>query len=267
MEIKYFFEHYSLASIDIKDSYLKLCKKQYEILYDKIPELPFSNIWIASKIANRIPDEATIHFGILNSLRSWNFFEIKPTVFASSNVGGFGIDGGVSSLIGASFANRNKLFFGIIGDLAFFYDINVLGNRHIGNNLRILLVNNGKGTEFRLYTHDASHLGEDGNDFIAAAGHFGNKSTELVKHFVQDLGFEYLCASNKKQFDEVFERFLVNEITAKPILFEVFTDDSDESEALEKLLNIEDNLKIRTKKLAQQVLGNNTIKAIKKIVK
>ena len=267
MDVKHFFEHYSLGNTSNKDSYFQFCKKQYEILYDKIPNLPFSNIWIASKIAHRIPDEATIHFGILNSLRSWNFFEIRSTVFAASNVGGFGIDGGVSSLIGASLANRSKLYFGIIGDLAFFYDINALGNRHVGNNIRLLLVNNGKGTEFRLYTHDASHLGEDGNDFIAAAGHFGNKSPVLVKHFAQDLGFEYICASNKKQFEEVFERFLVNEITDKPILFEVFTNDSDESEALEKILSIESNLKIRTKKLAQQVLGNNTISALKKIVK
>ena len=43
----------------------------------------------------------------------------------------------MSSLIGASLVTPNKLFFGIFGDLSFFYDMNVLGNRHVGNNVRI----------------------------------------------------------------------------------------------------------------------------------
>ena len=65
-----------------------------------------------------------------------------------SNVGGFGTDGALSSLLGASLCNPNKLYFCVIGDLAFFYDMNALGNRHFGKNVRILLVNNGKGCEF-----------------------------------------------------------------------------------------------------------------------
>ncbi|MFW2168186.1 2-succinyl-5-enolpyruvyl-6-hydroxy-3-cyclohexene-1-carboxylate synthase, partial [Enterobacter cloacae complex sp.6722794] len=105
-----------------------------------------------------------IHFGILNSLRTWNFYDLPNTVTSFSNVGGFGIDGGVSTLLGASLANPNKLYYGVIGDLAFFYDLNAIGNRHTANNLRILLVNNGKGTEFRMYNHHAAHFGSDGDE-------------------------------------------------------------------------------------------------------
>ena len=65
----------------------------------------------------------------------------------TSNTGGFGIDGILSTLVGASLADKEKLFFAILGDLAFFYDMNVAGNRHVGNNIRILFINNGKGTE------------------------------------------------------------------------------------------------------------------------
>ena len=50
----------------------------------------------------KLPENSVLHLGILNSLRSWNFFEVPTSVSAYSNVGGFGIDGGVSSLIGAS---------------------------------------------------------------------------------------------------------------------------------------------------------------------
>ena len=182
-------------------------------------------------------------------------------------MGGFGIDGGVSALIGASLADTNKLYFGVIGDLAFFYDMNVIGNRHIGNNLRILLINNGKGTEFRLYKHHTAHFGEDADKYIAAAGHFGNKSTVLVKHYAQDLGFEYTSAANKQEFEQVYEHFLTVEITEKPMLFEVFTNSSDESEALETIMNIEENVKGSAKQLAKRVLGDNIIKSLKKIVK
>ncbi|MFW5886271.1 MAG: thiamine pyrophosphate-binding protein [Bacteroidota bacterium] len=261
-----FFEYYSKDTQNNSTSYLDTCKSQLKNLYNKIPEIPFSNIWIASKMAHLIPENSTIHFGILNSLRSWNFFELPNSVTSSSNVGGFGIDGNVSSLIGASLANKNKLYFGIIGDLAFFYDLNVLGNRHVGNNLRILLVNNGKGTEFRQFNHKAAQHGDTADDFIAAAGHFGNKSKTLVKHYAQDLGFEYLTASGKDEFEKGYKRFLNPQITETPILFEVFTNSEDESEALKSILNIEKATKGKAKQFAKNILGNNGISTLKKVV-
>ena len=103
---------------------------------------------MAKQLSTRLPENCSIHFGILTSLRSWNFFEISNTINSASNVGGFGTDGMMSSLLGASLVNPKKLYFGVVGDLAFFYDMNTLGSRHLGNNLRILLVNNGKGCEF-----------------------------------------------------------------------------------------------------------------------
>ncbi|NBA85284.1 2-succinyl-5-enolpyruvyl-6-hydroxy-3-cyclohexene-1-carboxylate synthase [Emticicia sp. CRIBPO] len=266
MSEKNFFAHYTNNDRNDSDSYLKICKNHLNELYNKIPELPFSNIWIASKISHRIPQDSTIHFGILNSLRSWNFFEIPGSVLSASNVGGFGIDGIISSLIGASFSNKNKLYFGVLGDLAFFYDMNVLGNRHVGNNLRILLVNNGTGTEFRQYQHLGAQFGEDADQYIAAGGHFGKKSPVLVKHYAQDLGFEYLSASNKGDFDQVFERFLISEVTEKPIILEVFTNSLDESEALEKIMNIEENIKGKVKQVAKQVLGENSLNILKRVM-
>ena len=78
-----------------------------------------------------------------------------------SNTGGFGIDGLMSTIVGAALADKNQLHYLVIGDLAFFYDMNVLGNRHVSATIRILLVNNGKGTEFRNYTNFASKFGDE----------------------------------------------------------------------------------------------------------
>ena len=86
----------------------------------KISELPFSNIWIAQKTANKLPKNSVIHFAIQNSLRCWNFFETDKSISGFCNTGGFGIDGNLSSMIGASIVSPDKLFYCVIGDLAFF---------------------------------------------------------------------------------------------------------------------------------------------------
>src|SRR5690606_27805159 len=96
-----FFERYASQGAS-DNSYYKQCRQHLQSIREQIPELPLSNAWLASQIAHRVPEGSTIHFGILNSLRCWNFFELPASVTAASNVGGFGIDGGLSSLIGAS---------------------------------------------------------------------------------------------------------------------------------------------------------------------
>ena len=230
-----FFEHYSQDKAEIKNTFAASWKEADENLRSKMQELPFSNPWIAGQLNGKLPQGSVLHLGILNSLRSWNYYLAQEDIISSCNVGGFGIDGILSTLIGASLAEPQKLYFGILGDLAFFYDINALGNRHIGNNLRILLVNNGCGGEFNMYNHPGSQFGEDTNCYIGAGGHFGKKSPDLVKHFAQDLGFTYLTASNKEEFIKSVPQFLASAMN-KPIIFECFTDKKDESNAL-KLIN------------------------------
>ena len=170
-------------------SYINLCKERLQTLWENVPDLPFSNIYLAHKSHNLLPKDSVVHLGILHCIRSWNFFDFPQGVRAYSNVGGFGIDGCVSVALGASLADKNRLVFCIVGDLAFFYDLNALGNRHLGANLRILLVNNGKGTEFRNVGHLGALFGNSSDDFTAAAGHFGDKSPTLVRDFAKNLGF------------------------------------------------------------------------------
>ncbi|MDO6440388.1 thiamine pyrophosphate-binding protein [Cyclobacterium sp. 1_MG-2023] len=260
-----FFEYYAKES-KVENTFLNECKQNLVNLRKKLPEVTFSNVWLASRMAHLIPENSVVHFAILNSLRAWNLFELPKSVSSMSNVGGFGIDGCISTLIGASFVNKNKIYYCVTGDLAFFYDMNVLGNRHLGSNIRILMVNNGVGTEFRQYRHHAFSFGKKADDFIAAAGHYGNKSPVLVKSYAESLGFEYLSASSKEEFDKVYEKFLSAELTNKPMLFEVFTNDEDESKALETILNVEENVKGKAVKVASQILGKGGISKLKKII-
>lgn len=250
-----------------KQDFYTLCQSEIDKVTSNVPELPFSNAWIAQQTGNRIPEGSVLHFGILNTMRAWNFFPVTESVNCYANTGGFGIDGDISSLMGASLAHPDKLYFGVVGDLAFFYDMNVLGNRYFGKNIRLMLINNGRGTEFRNYQHPAARFGEDADPYMAAAGHFGNQSRELVKHYAEDLGFEYLTADSKDSFLKNVDRFLAPEITDCPMLFEVFTDSKDESDVLKILYNIETSTKGVTKKLVKDILGEKGTAALKGLLK
>lgn len=234
-----FVEYYSETAKGRNSEYADLWIAANKELRSKIPDLPFSNPWMAMELSPLIPAGSVLHLGILNSLRSWNDFYPQQEVDTYSNVGGFGIDGGMSTLIGASLASPNKLCFGVFGDLAFFYDLNSLGNRYIGKNLRILFVNNGCGTEFNMYFHPGSQFESQTNDYIAAGGHFGNQSRDLVKHYTQDLGFKYLHAENKYEFREAMKEFL-NPNFDKSVVFECFTNPKDESAVHHILNNLEE---------------------------
>lgn len=266
-EIDFFTYYCSLQKQYIDNEYYLNWKDECARIMCKIPELPFSNAWIAQHTINKLPENSSIHFGILNSLRSWSYFEPKGEILGYSNTGGFGIDGGVSSLIGASFYDKSKIYFGVVGDLAFFYDMNVIGNRHITNNVRLMIINNGKGQEFRNSLHHAARFGEDADQFMAAAGHFGNKSKSLIRHYAEDLGYEYLSASNVNEFQKNIGRFICENLTEKPIVFEIFTDSKDESEAFDIIHNIEASATDSVKKMAKNILGDKGVDVLKKFIK
>lgn len=272
MEEKQFFDCYnSMKSFgDNVFTYMEWLG-EYQRLSKNIPQLPFSNIWIAKNTSAKLPENAILHLGILNSLRSWNYFEIDQEIRCYCNTGGFGIDGILSSAIGAALGCLEKIVFCVLGDLAFFYDMNSLGNKHLPNNLRILLINNGRGTEFTNYNNQGALFGDRTDEYIAAADHFGAKSVNLVKNYVSALGIEYLTASNKEEYLENIGRYISAEINNKPMVFEVFTDSQDESEALRimhtLLVDKEVVVKQKTKKVLARVIGEKGVDNIRKILK
>ena len=78
MEEQYFFDHY-IKSEDQNignEMFIDEWMKEDEKLRKNISEIPFSNIWIAEQTSKKLPENSILHLGILNSLRSWNFFEI-----------------------------------------------------------------------------------------------------------------------------------------------------------------------------------------------
>lgn len=271
-EIQFFENYIEDAEKRGKKTECEFYEKFHEVclaLQEKVPEIPFSNAWIAQNTVERLPEKCELHLGILNTLRTWGLFHIdhNKRIEIYSNTGGFGIDGMVSTLIGASLASPDKLCFGVIGDLAFFYDMNAVGNRHVRNNVRLMIINNGRGTEFRNYNHPAERFGEDADLYMAAAGHYGSQSPELIKHYAQNLGYEYMCASDKEEYLDVSVRFFSAEEWEKPIIFEVFTDSAKESEALRILYHLDISTLTSAKNVAKTILGDKGVDTLKKLLK
>lgn len=256
-----FFEHYSSGE-SRESNYLNECKEEYNTIYENLPELGFGNIYIAKELSKRLPQNSVIHFGIFNSLRSWNFFALSDSIQSSCNVGGFGIDGACSTLIGASLANREKLHFLVVGDLAFFYDLNSLGNRHLSNNVRILLVNNGRGIEFRKKDHVGSRFGVDADLYIAAGGHNGDQSETLVKGFSESLDIDYFSARNEEELIEATNRFLDPTPNNNPMVLEVFPKVDDEINNIDKIRSIKANQRTWVERMKDEATGE-----LKKIAK
>jgi 2-succinyl-5-enolpyruvyl-6-hydroxy-3-cyclohexene-1-carboxylate synthase len=263
-ESNFFSAYTSNNSIENDKAFIDALFSLVETAYDSLDDLPFSNLWLAQKIAHKLPSHSCIHFAILNSLRSWNYFRLPEGVESNSNVGGFGIDGCLSSLIGASLFNQHKLYYLVTGDLAFFYDLNSLGIRHLQPNVRILLVNNGCGTEFRNYNHHAEISGGDPDSYVSAAGHFGKDQKGLLHKFAEAQGFEYLQSSCKEETFSLVPKFIDPNPRPKPILFEVFTDYKEESHALEVVNSTLINAKGSIKKLVIEFFGAEALELARK---
>ena len=262
-----FFTYYNERKEDGINRLLDEWTIEEQHLSDMLPVLPLSNVWMCQQTSKKLPEGSVLHLAILNSLMSWNLFDTPKSVYSYSNVGGFGIDGCLSSCVGASLGAPDKLFFCVIGDLATFYDLNILGNRHIGSNLRILVSNNGTGYEMHCAGSIGKEFGDDADRYMAAGGHFGNQSRQLLKHFAEDLGFEYMSAETKEEYLEHLDRFVTSDVLDKPILFEVFVAEKDDDFAYDATRNIVTSTSGPTKQFAKNVLGEKGYQGLKKILR
>jgi len=267
MSEEYFFKQYGKEG-NYKQSVIDSLSQKYMEVYNSIPDLPFSNIWAAMNLSQRLPKDALLHISTSNTRRCWNMFPLPKGVTSSCNVGCCGIDGCTSTLIGASLVDSKRICYLVTGDLAFFYDLNVIANRHAGNNIRILVTNNGLGAEFRLYHHFCHTFGEDADKYMAAAGHNGNKNHQLLRHLAEDLGYQYMTASTKEEYINCLNDF-TNPDVDKAMIFEIFTEPEKESEALKMMTQItsdfQGSLKHNMMKGIKTIAGNDGIAVVKKI--
>lgn len=256
---KYFFQKIvTKTNAKINNTYFDLW--QNELKKIKLPNFDFSNFYVAKKLASRIPDNSILHLAILNSTRVMQFFDISRNVKAYSNVGTLGIDGCLSTFAGQAAAAPDDFAFLLIGDLSFFYDMNAAGISSISPNVRIILLNNGGGSEFHFF------MGKDKistiNDFICA------KHQKVATGWAVSLGYDYYCVSNENELEQAFA--LLDKKTDKPIFIEVFTDLEEDAVKTKLFYNSNRNNNnsfwVTLKKTFKRVLPSNQIEKAKKII-
>ena len=263
-----FFEYYNGIKEKTEcNTYYQEWKDEREKLESMFPEFPLSNVWMCQQTAPKLPEGSVLHLGILNSLRSWGLYDTPKSVYTYANVGGFGIDGVLSTCVGASLARPDKIFFCVLGDLATFYDLNVLGNRQIGNNLRIIVSNNGTGYEMHCANSNGLGLGYEGVDkFICAGGHNGNQSRALLRHIAEDLGFEYIKAESKEEYLSHLDYFVSAEQYNKPILFEVFVREEDDDASYKATKITITSSSSAAKKVIKNMIGEKGVQKLKNVL-
>lgn len=109
----------------------------------------FANLSAVARILEAVPANTAIHLGNSASIRYSQLVRARSDLCYYSNRGISGIDGSLSSAVGAAMVSDQQHLL-ILGDLSFIYDSNALWNKDFPENLKIVVLNDGGGGIFRL---------------------------------------------------------------------------------------------------------------------
>lgn len=165
-----------------------------------------------------ISSDYLLHAANSMSVRLVNLFA-SDYVFCNRGVNG--IDGSLSTAAGCSLVTTQNVYC-VIGDLSFFYDQNALWHS-LGGNFRVLLLNNGGGGIFQSLPglkESAAH-----RSFISGQHHTS------ACGICQQNNVAYLSAHDEEELENNMNHF-VNDNFDRPVVFEVFTSQEQDEQAM-----------------------------------
>lgn len=204
VEAKYFFnliiDRIQADDKEFKSKYIAkkihIEKKHNEFL----EKTTISDLKAFEIVLEAIPENSNLHLANSTPIRYAQLFIPKKKVIFNSNRGTSGIDGCVSTAVGAAYENKIPTTI-ITGDIGFFYDSNALWNNHISPLLRIIVINNSGGGIFRVI-EGPDKTGELEEFFETTHNlNFGNiaKTFDLSYYFCDEL------SSLKKQLADFYD--------------------------------------------------------------
>ncbi len=110
--------------------------------------IPFCDLKAHEIVLDCIPEHSVVHLGNSTVIRYAQLFNPVQGITYHSNRGTSGIDGSLSTAVGAALADPDHLHVAVVGDVSFFYDSNFMWLNYRIPNLRVVLVNNGGGAIF-----------------------------------------------------------------------------------------------------------------------
>lgn len=223
MNESFFFEKISRTDIEKTDQNYYHRWQNIATLIEE-PDVEYSQLFAIGRLIKSIPPKSILHLANSNTIRMGHLFEIEKSIKCFCNRGVNGIDGCMSAAVGYASAT-DQLVFLIIGDLAFFYDMNSLWNKHLSKNLRILLINNEGGAVIHMAFNQ-----EMGKTLPphASAGH-----KTSARGWVESLGITYYQANNETELEKGIS-VLTDASIEGPILLEVFTQKESDVQILKQ---------------------------------
>ncbi len=173
---------------------------------------PYSDLKVFETILDFIPDGAQVQMGNSSVVRYFQLFQQFATVKYHGNRGVSGIEGCVSTAVGAAI-NADTMVLHISGDHAFRYDSNALGMAKPAN-LRVIVINNAGGNIFRIIPGPTRHEASD--QFIEAS------NDQSIEKLVRYHEVDYLSASDLPSLEQGLEE-LTKPSRNRCAVLEVFT--------------------------------------------
>jgi 2-succinyl-5-enolpyruvyl-6-hydroxy-3-cyclohexene-1-carboxylate synthase len=204
----------------IYSNYGKIWKQKDYLIQDKqkdyfLSKHNFSDISVFNLILDFIPDVSNLHLANSSVVRYSLLFDPVKSIKYWCNRGTSGIDGSTSTAAGSAYISKNLWNTLVTGDMSFFYDSNALWNHNLLPNFRIILINNGGGSIFKIIPGPNSTKELD--EFFVYNNDFSAKS------ICEAFRISYLKAENAIEIENQMQEFYTYEENSRPKLLEIFT--------------------------------------------
>ncbi len=191
-----------------------------EVNQSFFPQPSFSDLEACYEVLNVLPEKSILQIGNSMPVRYVNFLGLNDNhkhVEVFANRGTSGIDGSMSTAVGAANASANRLVVLILGDMSFVYDQNGLWNNDLPSNLRIIVLNNQGGNIFRMI--------KGPNQLPELETYFETENKASCASIAAQHQCEFFQAHNNAELQLQLPQFIAWDQQAKsPKILEVVTD-------------------------------------------
>lgn len=175
-------------------------------------KIPYSDFKVFQRLFENLPKNIQLQISNSAAIRYAQLFDIHPSVQVFCNRGTSGIDGSMSTAVGAAYASGLPTVF-VTGDLSFFYDSNALWNDDIPNSFKVVVVNNEGGGIFRILS--------DKKDSELFDTFFETKHQLTAKPIAEMYGFAYKTIQEESELKAKIQEFFA--FSDRPAILEIFT--------------------------------------------
>lgn len=214
--VNLFFNRLFKMTTNVESDYSKTWEdinRQRQILHERyVQKIPYSDLKAMQSIVSAVPNAYNVQLGNSSTIRYAQLFSWDATQAIYCNRGTSGIDGSVSTAVGAAIMQKTPTVL-ICGDLSFLYDSNGLWNNHIPSNFRIIVLNNSGGGIFRILP------GSKNTEYFDT--YFETVHELDARSICEMYKFGYTAAVNSEEVTLALHDFFAE--SDKPKLLEIFT--------------------------------------------